>query len=441
VTAEPGAREDAPRAAWLESLDRGLGRALAPGELARAHASLEELTRCSECHAGLEETPDDRCVACHSDVGWRMRDAAGWHGSFRGACASCHPEHRGEGADLLGLDRRAFNHDLAAFPLRGAHASVDCAKCHEREGSDGRRGFHPIGIAHAECASCHDDVHGEAFLQGRDCGACHGEGGFAAHELALAHGTDRSAFDHDRDTSFPLAGRHAAVACGDCHDQASRARERADHLAPGRGAGKECASCHRDPHEGDLGQSCDSCHSPKAWAGAELRFDHARDAGFALDASHRALACASCHGDLRFAAKAQSCEGCHEDDAALLAGRFRAHPPDSPDPHQGPSACVSCHSEREARERLVDYEPACRSCHPAEYGALLLTRKRLVDGLVVEADARLRSARLARARGDAAGNQDLDVLAAEVDALARSGIHNVPLAEALLRSAAQQAAR
>jgi hypothetical protein len=441
VSAGTEARTEAPRSAWLESLDRGLGRVLSPGDLAAAHAALGELSSCLDCHAGLDATPDARCLVCHEDVGRRMRDRAGWHGTFSGACASCHGEHRGAGADLLGLDREAFNHDLAGFSLRDAHVSVDCTACHEREGSDGRRAFHPIGIAHETCADCHGDVHGEAFLRARDCAACHTQRGFGAPQLAVAGGSGRLVFDHGADADFPLAGRHAAVACGDCHDDASRDRERAEHLAPGRGAASACASCHRDPHDGALGETCAVCHSAEGWSGTPLRFDHARDTSFPLDATHAALACASCHADLRFAARATSCEGCHEADSALLAGRFGAHPPGAPDPHEGPSACASCHSPREARARLVDYEPACRACHPAEYGALLLTRRRLLDGLVVEAGARLRAAQLARARGDAGDARDFGVLASEIDALARSGIHNLPLAEAILRELAGEAER
>ena len=441
VRAEAPAPESTAPTPWLESLDRGLGQLLAPGELARAHASLGELSRCADCHAGLDATPDAKCVACHEDVGQRLRDGSGWHGSFRGACASCHGEHRGASADLLGLDRKAFNHDLASFRLRGAHATEDCAECHEREGSDGRLGFHPIGIPHDACASCHDDVHGEAFLRGRDCAACHTERGFGSRQLVHGKGAARPSFDHDDDTGFPLTGRHAALACADCHDRAARAREREAHLAPGRGAPRECGSCHRDPHEGALGTACASCHGAAAWSGEPLRFDHARDTSFPLDATHGALPCASCHADRRFAARATRCEGCHEDAAALLAGDFRGHPAGPPDPHQGADACGSCHSPREERARLIDYERACASCHPSEYGALLLTRKRLVDGLVVEAGARLRAAQLARERGDDAGSQDLSAVAAELDALARSGVHNVPLAEAILRGTLGEAER
>jgi hypothetical protein len=431
VRAESGAPEPRARAGWLAELDRGLGDALAPGELARVHAESSGVARCSDCHAGLDATPDAKCLACHEDVGARIDAGAGWHGTFRAACSSCHGEHRGAGADLLGLDRKAFNHDLALFPLRGAHGGVECAKCHAREGRDGSAGFHPIGIEHGTCAACHDDVHGADFTRGRDCGTCHTERGFGATALARKKG---AAFDHASDAGFVLAGRHAAVPCSACHTRETRARELADGLAPGRGAPRECASCHEDPHRGTLGAACATCHVPDGWSGEALRFDHARDTSFPLDATHAALDCASCHADRRFAAKAEDCAGCHPDAAALLAGRFRAHPEGAPDPHQGTVPCAGCHGDLRAGARLIDYERACASCHPAEYGALLLSRKRILDGLVVGAETALRTRDLALARGDAADPpRDSAGLAGELDLLARSGAHNPALAEAILR--------
>lgn len=419
----------APRAGWLEAADRGLGDALAPGELARAHASLSGVASCTECHAGLDATPDERCIACHADVGRRMQEHSGYHGSFQGACASCHGEHRGPDADLLGLDRKAFNHELARFPLRGAHSSVRCAKCHTREGSDGTRGFHPIGIEHGSCAACHDDVHGEAFLAGRECATCHSPRGFGTAQLVTKKG--KPAFDHGRDTEFPLTGRHAAVPCAGCHDKAAHARERARKLAPGRGAARECASCHSDPHEAALGTDCDSCHRPEGWTGGDLHFDHARDTAFALDATHAALACASCHSDRRFGAASTHCEGCHTDAAALLSGRFRGHPPADADPHHGKVECAACHRGKRDGAPLVAAARACVECHAPEYGALLLSRQRIVDGLLVEGDAALRA--LPPASGEDARARELRELAAELDVLGRSGAHHPALAETIAR--------
>jgi hypothetical protein len=417
----------------IGALDRLVGRALAPGELARVHAELNGIASCTQCHAGLESTPDDRCAECHADVAGRMRSATGWHGTFDGPCSGCHAEHRGADADLLGLNRRAFNHELALFPLRGAHARVDCGDCHSRAGDGGGVRFHPIGIDHAACGDCHSDVHRDAFLRGRDCGSCHTEATFAA--AGLAHGAGKSGFDHAADAGFALVGRHAAVPCASCHGDAAHERERAEKLAPGRGVSRDCSGCHRDddPHEGALGAACGSCHTQDGWTGDALRFDHARDAHFALDALHAAVPCSGCHADARFAARSDRCEGCHATEAALAAGSFRDRAPGAPDPHRGAVACDACHADLRAGATLIDYERACATCHAPEYGSLLLSQKRLVDAVVVEAEAELRALELAGARGEEGVPRALRGAVAELDLLARTSAHNPALAEKLAR--------
>ena len=292
------AEERAPRAPWLDALDRRVGQLVSPRALSRAHADLEGISQCSQCHDGVRATPDERCLDCHHDVAERKQSRLGWHGQLEDRCSSCHVEHRGEAAELTGLDRESWNHELARFPLRGAHVSVACDDCHRRAGEDGQLGFHAQGIAFAHCADCHADVHGQGFLAGRDCGVCHQESGFRADALRAG------AFDHARDAGFALAGAHAKVPCAGCHDADRRAGEEAARRQPGSSAPRDCAGCHEDPHTGALGSGCTSCHSPAGWqaTGKSARFDHARDTKFPLDALHAKLACGACHEGLAFSA-------------------------------------------------------------------------------------------------------------------------------------------
>jgi hypothetical protein len=169
-----------------------------------------------------------------------------------------------------------------------------------------------------------------------------------------------------------------------------------------------------------------------AWRGPGAVFDHARHTDFPLDALHAPLACGSCHEDARFRARGRACEDCHGDAAALLAGRFEeASGP--PDPHQGQVPCRGCHPEASTGTRLLDYERGCVDCHVPAYGQLLLTRKRILDDLVVRTEAALRRVELAERRGEAdavaAGARAAD----RVARLAASGVHNPELAERLLR--------
>ena len=408
----------APGRAWMSGLDRGIGSAVSPGDLAAAHAQLEGVLGCAECHAGVDGTPDARCVACHEDVGARRREQLGFHGALPGDCAGCHAEHRGRDADLMGLDRAGFNHAQALFPLHGAHGDVDCDECHVRAHPEtGRRGFHPIlGIAHERCATCHADPHRDGFASGRDCAACHGEAGWGARFLEPSAAD--AGFDHGRDTRFPLAGAHARVACAGCHTSERVAAARAHEAPPGTGLPTECGGCHRDVHEAALGSDCARCHGETAWKGPEAGFDHERHARFALDALHARLACGDCHADARFTAAGRECESCHADAAGLLAGRF-ADASGAPDPHAGRLACRQCHPAELARPRGLDYERLCAGCHTPEYGALLATRRRLLEATALRAEA---ASPAGPGRERAARR-------------ARSGAHNPELAEAILRAA------
>jgi hypothetical protein len=432
-TAAPFAAEpDAPapaRAGWLGALDRRAGDLVSPRSLARAHAELEGLTQCTQCHAGLSATPDERCLACHDDVAARRTERTGWHGRLEGRCATCHAEHRGAEADLLGLDRDSWNHELAAFPLRGAHVEVGCDDCHQRKGESGAVGFHAQGIAFARCADCHADVHGAGFLDGRDCGVCHAELGFRANALVA------TSFDHARDARFRLEGAHAKAACGDCHDDARRSVERAANEPPGSTAPRSCGGCHEDPHAGALGAGCTSCHGQTSWSteGADARFDHARDARFPLDALHAKLDCAACHEGLGFAAQGRECADCHANAAAFLAGDAGSGAREAADPHASAATCRDCHAESVAAPSLLDYERACLACHPAPYGSLLVTRKRIVDERVVAVEAALRARELARGRGEATRGAARDAeRAAMVARIARTGLHHAALSEAAL---------
>ena len=186
-----------------------------------------------------------------------------------------------------------------------------------------------------------------------------------------------SAFDHTL-TGHRLVGRHAGLACRDCH-RAEHILE-ADRLtAVGKdldrtflGLGTECLACHRDEHRGQLAEDCTSCHTQDSWLPA-AGFDHATTR-FPLTGLHRPLGCEACHervedpvGDdadyLRFAGVAfQSCSACHADPHSSRFG----------------NRCESCHSTAgwnrvdDARmdHDLTRYplvgrhrEVACESCH------------------------------------------------------------------------------
>lgn len=119
-----------------------------------AHAA----ARCEECHVETidtsredavsvrryRRTPTD-CQACHRDV---HRGQFG-RGEEEG-CRRCHDS-------FVSWSRLRFDHDTdSRFPLEGAHAGVDCSRCHRSVRlADGQTliQYRPVGRT---CVECHD---------------------------------------------------------------------------------------------------------------------------------------------------------------------------------------------------------------------------------------------------------------------------------------------
>jgi hypothetical protein len=376
---------------------------ISPGPLARPHEKLEGVTRCTSCHEIGKGVTDARCLACHGEIAARLDRGRGYHATLRarsaGACASCHRDHVGRDFPLVewpGGAKEAFPHVDTGFALEGAHARLDCAKCHEpgkvrdeavraRKGAAAALERTMLGLDPA-CASCHPDPHQGAL--GADCRSCHDA---AAWRPAPG-------FDHGK-TDFPLRGAHKAIACATCHGAAAAAP-----AAPGTAAARAfrgvrhdtCTACHEDRHGGALGKNCTACHSEQSWKPAT--FDPARHAKLPLTGAHAkaqctschgprlerplaGAACASCHEDVRHRGSLGSrCENCHGveafarptyDPAGHAAGRF---------PLVGRHAaarCESCHLEEKAARptsQAAASRPAtlCASCHAAPHEAAAL---------------------------------------------------------------------
>jgi hypothetical protein len=391
----------APRraaAAWIESL-------VMPGEVIAGHARVEG--ECERCHTPFDKAAQDRlCRTCHDEVGDDLAARRGFHGrapAVAGApCKTCHGEHRGRDADVVRFDRLTFDHQLTDLALRDRHTTVACAGCH----AQGQR----YRDAASECSTCHGgadphagslglactDCHAESAwvparfdhqtstfpLEGRHldvrcedchpspryrptahtCRACHA--GDDAHEGRLGHACESchtaqswpaTAFDHARDTDFPLLGQHARTTCESCHALG----ESPD------GAPTTCRGCHErhDTHQGNFGPRCETCHHPDGWE--RHTFEHHRRTAFPLRGRHGELRCTQCHPGNLGEHLDTACHACHRDD----------------DVHRGQQGadCNACHDERGWRaEVLFDHDLAafpllgahahvpCAQCHPSQ---------------------------------------------------------------------------
>lgn len=380
-----------------------------PGELSRPHAKLEGLQSCTRCHVAGEQLSQERCLDCHAELKARVAQGRGLHGRLPAAeraCWRCHHEHQGRAFPLIDWGKggkKEFEHANAGFELRGKHAKVDCARCHDprlvsdpavREVLAAQPGRVTLLGAPQACGACHFDEHRGQL--GADCQRCHGEEGW----------TPARRFEHAR-SRYPLTGKHARLECARCH---RREEEPARTAAPGMTAPirpsvflkyrpipfEGCADCHKDPHQDRFGPGCRSCHDTTDWkkvigAGAQRTFHE--KTRYPLRGAHVEARCEACHGPfpgmkvpqykgLAFA----RCADCHAD---AHAGQLRAPTaPAGPAPArtaagEAPAAgsCDRCHTVQgwlPVRFELADHDAlpyrlegahravACALCHPKD---------------------------------------------------------------------------
>ncbi len=272
-----------------------------------AHAD----TACRLCHADerYEDTPTD-CASCH--VSDDVHTA-----SFGPRCGDCH--------DALDWKTILFDHDRdTEYRLTGKHAGVACGACHEGHLYD--------DPAPKDCVSCHraDDVH--VGRNGEDCQACHDTGSWA-----------KIGFDHDRDTDWPLLGKHADVRCESCHPGALDEE-----------VGRDCQSCHAsdDVHRGQQGEDCAACHDERSWT-QTVGFDHDLTA-FPLLGLHATAACEACHATHAYADAETDCVACHR--------------PDDTHEQRLTEACALCHNPNGWPVWRFDHDATDFALHGAHDG-------------------------------------------------------------------------
>ncbi len=303
---------------------------LSPGELSRAHKDLEGMTNCTQCHDLGSKVSNDKCLVCHKEIKTLINQNEGYHVSseVRGKdCAKCHSDHHGRNFDMIRYDEKNFNHNLAGYELTGAHKKVDCRECHkpdyvaDSELKKRKESF--LGLSQ-KCNSCHEDVHQKTL--GNDCAKCHTTDKFAP----------ASKFNHDK-SDFPLVGKHKTVECLECHQKETKNGKEFQKFS--NVASNNCNSCHKDPHNDNLGTNCKECHNEQSFSGwsSLSRFNHSKT-HFPLKGKHRQVKCQECHQMAatpqkvfqdRLGISTDNCVECHKD---VHDGRFG-------------NKCAECHNE------------------------------------------------------------------------------------------------
>jgi hypothetical protein len=301
--------------------------------------------------------PHDQCSACHADP----------HAGRLGAvCTDCHSTK-----GFATFEKQTFNHDRTKYPLRGRHAAVPCAKCHDFRTEEGKR------PPFATCTACHSDPHGgTATLAGNvvDCASCHDVAGFSPGRFSVAQHAQ---------TKYPLEGKHQTVPCAQCHRKdlsapVTRYGSARVVLRPPSGA---CLACHTDDHGGQLAArpdkgECASCHLVAGWTPSRFDAQSHTKLKVTLAGKHGTVECAACHGAKRAGLKP------FPTTVALGKAGFLFHPPETTctdchlDPHQGrfarggerakPEGCVACHDQQAFRPSTVTFEVHAKYALPLE---------------------------------------------------------------------------
>lgn len=351
-------------------------------------------TACAVCHKDVHNGElGANCTGCHTQEAWKPAPGfdhrrtsyplTGKHASvectdraaagqslvnFRGlrfaSCDNCHLDpHRGAFQNASGWKALktdvSFDHGRTRFPLTGAHAGLDCFKCHPSTDFSQK-------IPHEACGDCHKDIHGGQFSNrrgGSDCAACHNDRVFKPSLFTR---------DEHQKSRFPLEGKHAAVDCTSCHKPAGPDTKWVLDTQP-------CQGCHSDPHQGAFASEpysnrCEACHTQSQFHPSTFSLSRHQETKFALTGAHVALACADCHKPSTNAASAADrtyhfadtgCTACHLDPHQIPAGRQLT--------------CEGCHNTQQWKAvRLFDHNQtrfklegahanvACIGCHRPE---------------------------------------------------------------------------
>lgn len=320
--------------AWADSLES----ALMPGQVIQGHAKWED--DCAKCHKRFDKAAQTRlCLDCHKETRQDVERKDRFHGRLKEGrdCKDCHTEHKGRTENIAPINESTFDHRRTNFALNGAHADpkkTECKACHKPKAK--------FREAPSDCLSCHqkNDYHKGNF--GEKCVDCHTENNWK--EII---------FNHDRDTKYPLLGKHKTTKCESCH-KVPVAKEKTPTL---------CYSCHKkdDKHEGALGTKCEQCHAEQSWKDTKSLFDHDKTR-FPLLGKHVEVACKDCHPDQRYRPTPLDCYACHKKD----------------DVHKGAlgKQCETCHTEKKWKDgERFDHDKTkfpmrgghmivrCKDCH------------------------------------------------------------------------------
>jgi len=312
---------------------------------------------CAGCHGPDLARPKpafDTCEGCHSDPHNGKAVLAGKPAD----CGACHR--------VDGFSPSSFTiaqHASSPYPLEGRHAQVACMKCHTPSPMPGGAKATPVArlrMPFGRCADCHVDSHGGQLAARTDKGACE-----RCHAVAGWTPSTYSVARHAK-LRLRLEGRHAEIPCRACHG-GDRPGLPAPAPATSLGhaafaislTGAACADCHVDPHAGRYDTTgplptdggCGACHSSTTFRPSLIDAVRHDRFAFQLKGAHRAVACVSCHEELKAkpgsSTLLRSARGVTRFPAATASTR----------------TCATCHGDPHGEQFASRKNRSCESCH------------------------------------------------------------------------------
>jgi len=136
------------------------------------------------------------CVQCHKDIHKGYINTKYYPNQ---KCESCHNNDAWSDVN--------FDHSKTNWSLTGKHLEIACRKCHIKNNTKSKPFNQKFTNLNNDCSTCHSDKHNNQFaINGvTDCTRCH-----------VTKNWNPEKFDHNT-TPFKLDGRHAQLACVECH--------------------------------------------------------------------------------------------------------------------------------------------------------------------------------------------------------------------------------
>ncbi len=123
-----------------------------------------------------------------------------------------------------------YDHGLTEFALTGKHPAVACLACHVTVDTGTPTERVVYQKLPNSCFACHGETHVDQFAED-SCEKCHDTRSWV-----------ETLFEHNRDSSFKLEGKHVDVPCGSCHLEETTDDDRSFRRFKPIDA--ECRSCH-----------------------------------------------------------------------------------------------------------------------------------------------------------------------------------------------------